>query len=129
MQPEVDGLGVDHRQRAGQAEADRAGVRVRRVAEATARSAQNIFVRVDELDVDLQPDDGLVLDRAGHAASAADAAAVEAERAARARARRRGSRFSLNAGPASWKPVGRPSERPLGIEIAGIPASDIGTVQ
>ena len=38
-------------------------------------------------------------------------------------------RFSLNAGPASWKPTGRPSLSPLGIEIAGIPASDIGTVQ
>ena len=38
-------------------------------------------------------------------------------------------RFSLNAGPASWKPTGSPSLSPLGIEIAGIPASDIGTVQ
>ena len=38
-------------------------------------------------------------------------------------------RLSLNAGPAIWKPVGRPSESPLGIEMAGMPASDIGTVQ
>ena len=38
-------------------------------------------------------------------------------------------RFSLNAGPASWKPTGSPSDRPDGIETAGIPASDIGTVQ
>ena len=38
-------------------------------------------------------------------------------------------RFSLNAGPAIWKPVGSPSASPLGIEIAGRPASDIGTVQ
>ena len=38
-------------------------------------------------------------------------------------------RFSLNAGPAIWKPTGRPSESPFGIEIAGMPASDIGTVQ
>ena len=39
-------------------------------------------------------------------------------------------RFSLNAGPASWKPTGRPSRRgPHGIEIAGMPASDIGTVK
>ena len=37
-QPEVDRLGVGDRQRAGQAEADRAGVRVGRLAEATARS-------------------------------------------------------------------------------------------
>ena len=38
-------------------------------------------------------------------------------------------RFSLNAGPVIWNEVGRPSLRPLGIEIAGIPASGIGTVQ
>ena len=38
-------------------------------------------------------------------------------------------RFSLNAGPAIWKPTGRPSARPFGIETAGMPASDIGTVQ
>ena len=38
-------------------------------------------------------------------------------------------RFSLNAGPAIWKPTGSPSESPFGIEIAGMPASDIGTVQ
>ena len=38
QQAVVDRLGVGHRQRAGQAEADRAGARVRRLAEATARS-------------------------------------------------------------------------------------------
>ena len=38
-------------------------------------------------------------------------------------------RFSLNAGPAIWKPTGSPSDSPFGIEIAGMPASDIGTVQ
>ena len=38
-------------------------------------------------------------------------------------------RFSLNAGPASWNAVGNPSARPFGIEIAGMPASGIGTVQ
>ena len=37
-------------------------------------------------------------------------------------------RASLNAGPAIWKPTGRPSERPHGIEMAGMPASGIGTV-
>ncbi len=37
-------------------------------------------------------------------------------------------RASLKAGPAIWKPTGRPSERPHGIEIAGMPASGIGTV-
>ena len=39
------------------------------------------------------------------------------------------SAFSLNAGPASWKPTGRPSLSPQGSEIAGMPASDMGTVQ
>ena len=38
-------------------------------------------------------------------------------------------RFSLKAGPAIWKPTGRPSLRPAGIEMAGMPASDIGTAQ
>ena len=46
--------------------------------------------------------------------------------------------FSENAGPAIWKPTGRPPGGPLpspgfaspaGIETAGMPASDIGTVQ
>ena len=37
--------------------------------------------------------------------------------------------FSLNAGPAICSPVGSPSLSPFGIETAGIPASDIGTVQ
>ena len=39
------------------------------------------------------------------------------------------SRFSLKAGPAICRPTGRPSLSPQGIEMAGIPASDIGTVQ
>ena len=34
-------------------------------------------------------------------------------------------RFSLNAGPAIWKPTGRSSDRTLGIENAGMPASEI----
>ena len=39
-------------------------------------------------------------------------------------------RFSLNAGPAIWKPIGQARRTsPLGIEIAGRPASEIGTVQ
>ena len=56
---------------------------------------------------------------------------LEAERLLE-RVRRRAGRFSLNAGPASWKPTGKAVARrasPHGIEIAGIPASDIGTVQ
>ena len=39
------------------------------------------------------------------------------------------SRFSLNAGPAICRPTGSPSDRPHGIEIAGIPARLTGIVQ
>ena len=39
------------------------------------------------------------------------------------------SLFSLKAGPASWKPTGRPSASPFGIEMPGMPARLIGTVQ
>ena len=59
----VDRLGVGHRQRAGQAEADRAGARVRRLAERQLAAAEHLRPRA-ELDVDLQADDGLVV---GHA--------------------------------------------------------------
>ena len=38
-------------------------------------------------------------------------------------------RFSLNAGPMSWKPTGRPSLRPHGMLIAGRPARLAGMVQ
>ena len=48
---------------------------------------------------------------------------------ARARGRRPAGAFSLNAGPAICRPTGRPPLSPHGIEIAGMPASDIGTVQ
>ena len=57
--PEVHGLGVGHRQRAGQAEADRAGARVGLLAEAQLAAAEHLRARL-ELDVDLQADDGFV---------------------------------------------------------------------
>ena len=57
-QPVLDRLLVDHRQRAGQAEADRAAVRVRLLAEGQRARAEHLRPRV-ELDVDLQADDGL----------------------------------------------------------------------
>ena len=73
--------------------------------------------------MDLQPDDGLPgLMRCLHGAASKPIACSSAKAAS-------SSAFSLNAGPASWRPTGSPSLSPLGIEIAGIPASDIGTVQ
>ena len=57
--PVGHGLGVGHRQRPGQAEADRAGARVRLLAEAQLAPAEHLRAGL-ELDVDLQPDDGFV---------------------------------------------------------------------
>ena len=74
--------------------------------------------------MDLEADDGLVLaSLSARAALPSNPIACSSANAASS------SRLSLNAGPASWKPTGRPSLSPHGIEIAGIPASDIGTVQ
>ena len=117
----VDRLGVGHRQRARQAEAHLAGVRVGRRAEGQLAAAEHLRPRA-ELDVDLQADDGLVV---GHA-RAGELSKPIACSSAWAASRRR---FSLKAGLESWKPTGRPSLRPHGIEIAGIPASGIGTVK
>src|SRR6202012_2725180 len=79
-----------------------------------------------QLDMDLQSDHRLVLD-GGHSAplcpwlpsnpirrSSGNAASTIAP--------------SPNAGATSWKPTGRPSVTPQGMEIAGIPARDIGIV-
>ncbi len=121
----VDRLGVGHRQRARQPQAHLAGVRVGRLAEGQRAAAEHLRPRA-ELDVDLQADDGLVV---GHALPAPGRGVVEADRLlervggveeailAEGRARRAES------------PTGSPSLRPHGIEIAGIPASGIGTVK
>ena len=50
---------IEHRQGAGQAEADRAGVGVRRIAESRGAGAED-FGRSLQLHVDFEPDDGLV---------------------------------------------------------------------
>ena len=101
---EVHGLGVDDRQRAGQAEADRARARVRRLAEAQLAAAEHLRARV-ELDVDLQADDGLPLAHARPPRSVAEVdrplervRGVEQRVLAERRARRAGSR---PAGPRS----------------------------
>ena len=62
--PVDHGLGVGHRQRAGQAEADRAGARVGLLAEAQLAAAEHLRAGL-ELDVDLEADDGFV--RGAHA--------------------------------------------------------------
>ena len=59
-QTEVHGLRVRDRERARVAQADRAGVRVGRVAEGQRATAEHLRAR-GELHVDLQPDHGLVL--------------------------------------------------------------------
>src|ERR1700760_2516014 len=118
---EVDRAGVDDRERARQAEADRADVHVGRIAEREVTAAEHLGPGL-ELDVDLQPDHRLV---AAHVLAPPASKPIAPSRAWAASS----IRFSLNAGPASWNPTGSPSLSPDGIEIAGIPASGIGTVQ
>ena len=57
---ELDGLGVEHRQGAGQAQADRADVGVGRRAEVIGAAAEGLG-RGQQLDVNFESDDGLVL--------------------------------------------------------------------
>src|SRR5205085_3624035 len=78
--------------------------------------------RLGELDVDLQADDRLPVAQARTPLPSKPMLDSSAWAASRIR-------FSENAGPTIWKPVGRPSLRPSGMEIAGIPASGIGTVK
>ena len=56
----LDGLGVEHRQRAGQPQADRADVGVRRRAEVIGATAEGLGGG-EQLHVDFESDDGLVL--------------------------------------------------------------------
>ena len=56
---ELDGLGVEHGQRAGQAEADRADIGIGRGAEVVGAAAEGLG-RGEQLDVHFEPDDGLV---------------------------------------------------------------------
>ena len=120
-QAEVHGARVRHRQAPRQAEADRAGVRVGGISERQLAAAEHLRAGL-QLDVDLQADHGLEL---AHR-RACDPSKPSSRSSAWAAS---SSRFSLNAGPAICRPTGNPSLSPQGIEIAGIPASDIGTVQ
>ena len=127
-QPEMDRSGVDDRQRTGQPEADRTGPRVRRLAEGQLAAAEHLR-RGLQLDVDLEADHRLQLDAHWRTALPSKPSACSSAKAASS------SRLSLNAGPTIWRPTGsrvpppRGSARALGIEIAGTPASDAGTVQ
>ena len=81
--------------------------------------------------MDLEADDRLVGDvggalRLGGHARAGELSKPIACSSAKAASR---IRFSLKAGPAIWKPTGRPSLSPHGIEIPGMPASENGTVK
>src|SRR5439155_23153906 len=104
-------------------EADGARAGVGRLAERQRARAEHLRPR-RELDVDLEADDGLVVVD-GHRRASEPSKPITCSSAWAASR----MRFSLNAGPAIWKPTGRPSARPAGIETAGMPASDMGTVQ
>ena len=128
-QAEVDRARVDHRQRAGQPEADRAGVGVRRRRRRTARSRRTSSSRSSA-------------GRGSRARSPARRSrSSAAPRCRRSRVARSSAYAALEqpvlaerrARPAGSRPAARAASggvaRPHGIEIAGIPASDIGTVQ
>src|SRR5579875_1727674 len=99
------------------------------VAEGKLAPAEHLGARL-QLNVNLEADDRLVLDLFAHAVSFPRRAGPPSKPSACSSAKAQSSsRFSLKAGPPSWNPTGRPSLRPQGMEIAGMPASDIGTVQ
>ena len=106
-QPEVDRLARwrPAARRAGRGRPGRCACSAARRSDSS--QPQNIFVARRELDVDLQADDGLVA-----SAHRARRRSRRSRSPARARRPRRACRFSLNAGPASWKPTGRPSRQP-----------------
>ena len=112
-------------------EADRAGVACWAGAPKRCAHAQNIFVARGELDVALEPDDGLVA-RAIGVRVLAEERRTEVERRGRARARARRGRASPRraTGAVSWRPIGSPaSSNPHGTLIAGTPARFAGIVK
>src|SRR5579875_181142 len=118
---------VDHRQGAGQPQADGADVGVRGIAEGDPTAAEELGPG-GELDVDLQADHRLQLPASYTHPSLPEKPSAPSRAWAAS-----SSSCSLKWGPASCSPTGscRPpsSAKPQGIEIAGIPASDIGTVK
>src|SRR5450756_222746 len=109
--------------------ADRASVHVGRVAERDCTGAEHLRLR-GELDVDLEADDRFPAAHDGASSLAArNVGAVSNPIAPSSAYAARRMRFSENAGPMNWKPTGKPSARPQGIEIAGRPARLTGIVQ
>ena len=128
-QPVVHGLRVQRRQRARVAEADGARARVRLLAERQRAAAEHLRAR-RELDVDLEADHRLhTLEErvARHRHPAGGRSRTRSP--ARARTQRRASRSPRRRGPRSGSRPEPARTSPAGIEIAGMPASGIGTVQ
>ena len=119
---ELDRLTVRHRKRPRQAEADRADVGVRFVAERVGASAEQLRLG-GQLDVHFETDDDLpALGQFAHEASFA--AASSSTLAARNMVP------SPSMGARIWTPIGSPSSPiPNGTDMAGCPARFDGIVQ
>src|SRR5690606_32812836 len=145
-----DGLAVDDGHRSGQAEVDGRDERVRLSAVEllvgrVARGREHLRARV-ELDVHLEPDDGLVLlergvevhERRSHqraspfstGARSSSGAPHSSTSSASSAALTRYRRASSYAGARNWIPTGSPSSlaRPDGTEMPGTPARFAGIV-
>src|ERR1019366_135050 len=123
---------VEHRQRAGQAQAHRAHVRVGLVPEHVGTAAEQLGVRL-ELAVHLEADDHLP-PRLHVATPSAGAGAGAGGASSGAAASTAAATFSTvpsdRAGPRSWTPTGSPSSpAPNGMLTAGCPARLDGMVQ
>src|SRR5262249_15245334 len=114
----LDRGAVDDRQRARQAEADRADVGVRLRAEDVAAAAEQLRLG-RQLDVDLEADDDLPpFDDVTHGAAPSSTAAA------------RNIVASSSELASTWMPTGRPSSPvPNGTDIDGWPARFDGIVQ
>ena len=116
----------------GWREADGAGVNVGLVAEGERAAAEHLRPRL-QLDVDLEADDRLV--SLGQVMPRLPPAGLEADRPLDRVGRVEEAATRRTPGAQIWRPTGSsgppPSgwASPAGIEIAGMPASDIGTVQ
>src|ERR1700737_3457431 len=124
---QLDGPLVDHRERTGQAQADRAHVGIGLVAEHVGAPAEQLGHRL-ELAVHLQTDDNLpsgLHDRPPPAGSGAPSCGAAASTTAATLNRVPSDR----AGPSSCTPTGSPSSPvPKGTLIAGWPARLVGMV-
>ncbi len=112
---ELDDPPIQHRQHAGHAEADGAGVMVGRRAELRRAAAEDLRFG-QQLGVDLEADDGLpvaerrALRGVAHALTTSGRRRCQSVAASYARATRR-TASSPNGGPTICRPIGRPSRR------------------